>query len=134
MPSLGRTLLALVAVTTGIGGYIADWNTTHVYNPRWPPHAKFHNGQTMSTGLLLGVSAIYYLVRATPSPALELQSLYFATWLLCLNWIAQLSASLYPGSLPMDPEFGDGFPQLYICTGLLSVVGLGYALERRRMA
>lgn len=48
MPSLGRILLALVAVVTSVGGYIADWNETHVYNPRWPPHAKFHNGQTMS--------------------------------------------------------------------------------------
>jgi hypothetical protein len=48
MPSIGRILFGLVGVTTSVGGYIADWNETHVYNPRWPPHAKFHNGQTMS--------------------------------------------------------------------------------------
>lgn len=53
MPSLGRTLLGLVGVTTSVGGYIADWNETHIYNPRWPPHAKFHNGQTMSMYLPL---------------------------------------------------------------------------------
>ena len=40
----GRTILTLVAIVTAVGGYIADWNHTHVYNPRWPPHAKFHNG------------------------------------------------------------------------------------------
>jgi hypothetical protein len=48
MPSIGQILVALVGVATSTGGYIADWNETHIYNPRWPPHAKFHNGQTLS--------------------------------------------------------------------------------------
>jgi hypothetical protein len=40
----GRILLTLVALVTGLGGYVMDWNETHVYNPHWTPHAKFHNG------------------------------------------------------------------------------------------
>jgi hypothetical protein len=129
-PSPGRLILSSVAVTTAIGGYIADWNHTHVYNPRWPPHAKFHNGQTMSTGVLLGISSLYYLFRPTPNPR---QCLNFATWLLSLNWFAQLSASLYPGALPVDPEFGDGFPQAYICAVLFAFIAIGHWLERARI-
>jgi hypothetical protein len=133
--SVGRALLTLVAITTGVGGYIADWNDTHVYNPRWPPHAKFHNGQTMSTGVLLGMSALYYLYRpmSSSSGAAVQDSLHLVVWFLSLNWIAQLSAILYPGSLAMDPEFGDEFPQLYICAVLFGIIGTGYALERRRL-
>ncbi len=130
----GRILLTIVAVVTSVGGYIADWNHTHVYNPRWPPHAKFHNGQTMTSGLLLGGSALYLLYRRGPSsPAGSRDSLHFTTWLLSMNWIAQLSAALYPGSLPVDPEFGDGFPQAYLCAGLFTIIGTGYALERKRL-
>ena len=125
--------MAFVGITAGIGGYIADWNETHVYNARWPPHAKFHNGQTLSMGAILGASSLYYLFRKPASHAVEQDSLYTATLLASMNWIAQLSAVLYPGSLPMDPEFGDGFPQAYICAVLLSMVALGMMIERRRL-
>jgi hypothetical protein len=133
--SIGRSLLSLVAVTTAVGGFIADWDHTHVFNPRWPPHAKFHNGQTMSTGLLLGASALYYLMRPawTTSHSAARDSLHLVVWLLSLNWVAQLSAVLYPGALPLDPEFGEGFPQAYICTVLFALIGTGYTLERRRL-
>lgn len=35
MPNSGRYLLTLVALNTVISPFIADWNETHVYNPRW---------------------------------------------------------------------------------------------------
>ena len=43
----GKVLLSLVGLFTSTGCYFADWSDTHVFNPKWPPHAKFHNGQTM---------------------------------------------------------------------------------------
>jgi hypothetical protein len=48
----GKVLLSVVALFTSTGCYLADWSDSHVFNPRWPPHAKFHNGQTMSNSLL----------------------------------------------------------------------------------
>ncbi|KAK8159523.1 hypothetical protein IWX90DRAFT_302605 [Phyllosticta citrichinensis] len=60
----GRILLTLVALMTSTACFVADWNESHIYNHTWPGHAKFHNGQTMSMGLLLGVAALYYLYRA----------------------------------------------------------------------
>ncbi|TVY75760.1 hypothetical protein LSUE1_G007268 [Lachnellula suecica] len=134
----GRLLLTLSAITTTFGGFIADWNHTHVYNPNWPPHAKFHNGQTMSLGFCLGLSTLYYTWRNSNSNtniSLEKQKddLKTAAWLACMYWVTQLSAACYPGSLPVDPEFGDGFPQAWICAGEFVVVGLGVALEWRRL-
>ena len=36
----GRLLLTSVAVLTAVGGFLADWNRTHLLNPNWTPHAK----------------------------------------------------------------------------------------------
>lgn len=63
----GRTLLTLVALVTSTGCFLADWNETHIHNPTWPAHAKFHNGQTMSTGLALGLAALWHIWRP-PAP------------------------------------------------------------------
>ena len=65
--SLGRAMISLVSLVTAAGPYRADWNETHVKNPAWPPHAKFHNGQTMSLGLALGVTSLWQLWRAPSS-------------------------------------------------------------------
>src|ERR1700751_1461256 len=97
MPSVGRVLLALVGATTSIGGYIADWNETHVYNPRWPPHAKFHNAQTLVLGSLLGLVTLYMLWgRGDLRSAVLVCSLY---------WVAMLGSLAYPGTALTDPEF-----------------------------
>jgi hypothetical protein len=81
----------------------------------------------------LGFSALYYLFRSYPSPAIERESLYAATWLISLHWFAQLSGALYPGSLPVDPEFGEGFPQVYICAVLFGLIGVGMGLEIQKL-
>ncbi len=43
----------VVAFVTAIGGLLADYfiptsGRQHIKNPHWPPHAKFHNAQTIS--------------------------------------------------------------------------------------
>ncbi|PWY82038.1 hypothetical protein BO70DRAFT_396330 [Aspergillus heteromorphus CBS 117.55] len=129
-PTPGRCLIALSSLLTASGGYIADWNETHVFNPQWPPHARYHNGQTMTTGLLLGLSSLFYLCQTGHHSR---QALYTAAWLPALHLLAMLSGILYPGALPVDPAFGEGFPQLYICGTLLGMIGIGVGLEVRRV-
>ena len=53
-----RCIVAFVAVFD-YGGLVADaimppGAKQHLFNPRWPPHAKFHNGQTMLMGIFSG--------------------------------------------------------------------------------
>lgn len=134
MPGVGSILITLVGLTTSIGCYIADWNETHIHNPRWPPHARFHNGQTMSMGLILGLTTLYYLYRAAPTIEIRKQNLNTAAWIGSLYWITQLSAFFYPGSSAVDPEFGEGAPQLYISGAMLSSVVIGLWLERSSLS
>lgn len=121
----GRVCLTVTAFVTSVGCYIADWSESHVLNPRWPPHAKFHNGQTMTFGLTLGILTAYYTWRATPQPK---DSLRTAAILGSLYHVAAISAIFYPGTLAIDPEFGQGFPQLPLFLGMTGLPWLGYLL------
>ncbi len=127
----GRICLTAAALFNSIGPYAADWNETHVKNPRWPPHAKFHNGQTMSTGLVLGIFTAYYTWRSAPLNAAD--SLRTAAIMGSIYWVTALSGALYPGAKGTDPEFGEGFPQFWFFSGLGCLPWIGYWLEIRRM-
>lgn len=129
----GKLLLSVIAFVTSTGCYFADWSNTHVFNPRWPPHAKFHNGQTMSMGLCLGLCTAYFTWRRKPTIEVERADLFVAGLLGSLYWITGVSAGLYPGTLFIDPEFGEGHPQAYGFTVLAAMSWLGYWLEIRRL-
>lgn len=125
----GRVLLSLTSLTTMAGAFIADWNETHVFNPNWPPHAKFHNGQTMSMGLALGAGGLYSLWGR---PRYGTPQLAMATTFASMYWITQASAILYPGTALVDPPRKRG-GQPIIIAATLGLNALGYLLERRRL-
>ncbi len=55
----GRILLTSIAALTAVGGFLADWNKTHLFNKKWTPHAKFHDAMTILLGTTLGGSGVY---------------------------------------------------------------------------
>jgi hypothetical protein len=97
-----RLIFTLIGVSFPVAAHAADMNETHIYNPRWPPHAKFHNGQTLSMSLLLGGLTTFLAwwpsnnVPAMVGAAAGAASLYF---------ISQSIAILYPNTAYFDPEF-----------------------------
>jgi len=96
---LAYWLVTFVAVVTSFLAYVFDWNETHVFNPRWPPHAKFHNAQTLLLGSLLGLSSLLFLWRFRfVNAAIITASLY---------WVSQLGSLAFPGTALADPEFRD---------------------------
>lgn len=129
--SLGKGLISLVAIGTGIGPFRFDWNETHIYNPAWPPHAKFHNGQTMSMGAMLSAAALWQLWKESDNPR---QALDAAAAFASLYWITNVSAIFYPGSRAVDPPATGVFPQWKFTVPFLAMVGIGHTLERRAIA
>ncbi|GLY34205.1 hypothetical protein Amsp01_002290 [Amycolatopsis sp. NBRC 101858] len=126
----GKVLISLSAVGTMIGSYVADWNETHIHNPAWPPHAKFHNAQTMSMGTALGLAALYHLWK----PGRSRESLDSAAVIASLYGLTQLSAALYPGTASVDPPREDNWPQLKYTLPSLGLILLGYSLDRYRIS
>jgi hypothetical protein len=104
---ISKWIIAFVAVYGGLGGVLFDavipaTARQHQRNPDWPPHAKFHNGQTMMLGVLnmIAVLTMLFLLRPLTMPvflvAASLAEIYFASMLL---------APLLPGTAWSDPEF-----------------------------
>lgn len=134
--SLPRGLMASVNVLFAATAYYSDWSHTHVLNPRWPPHAKFHNGQSMSFGALSALTSLYLLGRRNANVEAAKDSLFTAAVVGSLTTIAGLSAILYPGTAFTDPEFDDGAligPQVYVFVIQLIVNWTSYTLENARL-
>ncbi|WP_328385892.1 hypothetical protein OHS81_18735 [Streptomyces sp. NBC_00400] len=105
----GKVMFSLVALFTAVSPYVADWNHTHVLNPLWPAHARFHNGQTMAMGTLLGLATLYFAWRRRGDAGSNLRA---AITFAGLYWVSQAAAILYPGAAYFDPQFDT--PDMYI--------------------
>ena len=135
----GRWLLASVAATTAVGGYITDWNQTHLFNPRWTAHAKFHDAQTILLGTLGGGSALILLRRTDGDQLVQLR---MATWILALFWLSMAGSILFPNTAQADPDFADLIPTIAgirlgptaVSLLMLGLIAIGYRLEQRRMS
>jgi len=78
MSFLGPILLSITPLQMAFGAFYNDFNETHVYHPNWPPHARFHNGQTMSISVVLSLTAMWFV----PSCAQSIYSKYVICILL----------------------------------------------------
>jgi hypothetical protein len=104
---IAKALVSLVALITAVGGALVDLvipvtARQHIYNPHWPPHAKFHNGQTISLGVLLGLLSLGLLWY--PGGDQQVQ-FHVAVIVASLYWLALLGAIIIPGTRWSDPEF-----------------------------
>ena len=50
----GKSLLTFLLGVFPLLNVLFDWNQTHVFNPAWPPHARFH----VTWGLVVAWSAV----------------------------------------------------------------------------
>lgn len=131
--STGRKILTGVAVATAVGGFLVDWNRTHLFNPAWPPHARFHDAQTISTGALLGSAGVLALRQGD-------EGILLGALLPAFFWVSMGTAFLYPGAQGLQAEFPEKVPRIggvwlderFAAAGMLGLGGLGYLLARRR--
>ena len=103
---IARWIIVFVAVFN-FGGLVADavvpaTAKQHLWNPRWPPHAKFHNGQTMLMGVLSGSLSLAILFGSRP---LTLPLFLIATAVAANYFAAMVFAAAFVGTAWTDPEF-----------------------------
>lgn len=133
---MDKILVYLVSFVTIFGAFLFDWDQTHIYNPNWPPHAKFHNGQTMSMGVALGLLSLWLIWRKAKPSKFEFN---LAVLVASLYWLTQASAIFYPGTDFFDPDTVNlprshvfGLPiQLALQVVLYALLGVSLGIRSR---
>jgi hypothetical protein len=133
---IAKWLIAFVAVFN-FGGVVADalvpaTAKQHLWNPHWPPHAKFHNAQTMLMGIFAGLLSLAILFG---SHSLTLPMFLFAACMAASYFVSMALAPVFPGTEWIDPEFvGDTgrplglVPQQLVTYVLCTIVLIAVAL------
>jgi hypothetical protein len=130
---VGRVLITLVALQTAVGGFVFDWNGSHVFNDRWSPHARFHGAMCVFLGLGMALLSLWYTWRKAGDERTNLQ---VGAWFASLLYLSFYPASFVPGARPSDPDhpvplvLGALSPQAIEGAVSIVVAVAGYLLAR----
>ncbi len=64
----GKIILSFVLIGGAAASVLVDWNQTHLFNPTWPPHAKFHDWAMLNHLLGTSALALWLLWRKSSEP------------------------------------------------------------------
>lgn len=90
----------------------------------------------MTMGAFIGLITFYTIFVLLPSTSSAKEQKLHLTWVLVLQnmiYLSSLSGILYPGAGWMDPQFGDGRPQLNGFPVILVVLWGAWGVEMRRL-
>jgi hypothetical protein len=106
----GRIALS-VPLAAGIIAFVAfQWNTTHVFNPKWHPHARFHAVQLGLFFITLSCIGFWLIWGNAISPP---TAAWLAAAVPVAFWGGEFAALLVPGTDPSpDPANPNTFPLL----------------------
>jgi hypothetical protein len=98
-----QLFMTLLWVSVAWGPISADFNATHILNPDWPPHSKFHMMMVFSDAVVLGLFGLYLCWGPTKSRLERLRlsavlGLLYTVGLL----VATVTMPLYGGSIRWD--------------------------------
>ncbi|HEY4639824.1 MAG TPA: DUF6640 family protein [Thermoanaerobaculia bacterium] len=101
--------LNLLAVWTTVNGLAADWNYTHLFNPQWSPHAKYHDAVSIAASIVLGLIGLIYLWR---DGARSTAYLEFSMVAQCAFWLSLLLGFTFPGTAETAYEHPEIVPSI----------------------
>jgi hypothetical protein len=138
----GRSLLTFAIGTFPVINVLADWNKTHIFNPTWPPHARFHAADMSVIVWSIAAIAIWLLWRRTTEPGVGTRVallVSFALWSPFLYvtllvpgtslWVVGTPPAAAPKIAGMIIE-----PQVVLAILFLLLTAWGYWLARSSAA
>ncbi|OHC30129.1 MAG: hypothetical protein A3J71_01695 [Pseudomonadales bacterium RIFCSPHIGHO2_02_FULL_60_43] len=125
--ALGKALLGFAIVATvGIVAIADVFNATHLFNPDWPGHARFHIGMQFTTLVIVSLFSLAALRRG---------QVWTAALAPASFWPGLFVAYLIPGTDVYASEALRelGTPiNLILAAVLLVITGLGVVLQRSK--
>ena len=130
----GRALLTGANVGTIIGTINADWNDSHIFNQRWPSHARFHGVVSLGTAAALSAYGVWRLWAPSPDRGAGRD---LAAAVPLAYWGSFFPAALVKGTGVEDPPHllprVVGIPINMFIAATISVLTLGSWLLDRRL-
>lgn len=133
---ISRMVLTGAAAGTIVGTGRADLNRTHVFNPAWAPHARFHNAAGWGTVTGAQLLGLWLLWRPGQRPGERDLAVRTAALLPVISWAPFFFAVSIRGT-GVEDEPGHlrriaGIPANLLPAALIpALCGLGYAFHRR---
>jgi len=103
---LGRGLLTLANMITLAAPVAADWNDSHIFNERWPGHARFHGVTALTMATVLSSVNIWSIWSGPgdrSDPGDRATARFFAAAVPVAYWAPFFLAPLVPGTAVDDP-------------------------------
>jgi hypothetical protein len=101
---IAATLLTLTALVYAVVPPIVDSNPTHILNPEWTAHARFHTVWQVSVNSMLGLSSVLLVWWPGTNQALRIK---IGALLGCIAlggfYVAAMTRHLYGGAFS-DPN------------------------------
>ena len=97
---LGRGLLTVANVITVAAPFAADWNDSHIFNERWPAHARFHGVTALAMAATLSSLNIWSIWSSASD---RTTARFFAAAIPVAYWAPFFVAPLVPGTAVDDP-------------------------------
>ncbi len=133
---LGRNLLTLANMITAVAPVVADWNDSHVFNERWPSHARFHGVNELAMTMTLSSLNIWSVWRGTSDQA---TARFFAAAVPVAYWAPFFPTLLVPGTAVDNPPHRvrrlAGVPASLLGAAAISATAVaGWFIDRRAAA
>src|SRR5882757_561072 len=135
---LGKWILSFVLVVGAIVSTAVDWNTTHLLNPAWHPHARFHDALFLALLVAMSLVVLWLLWRRSTEPevAIKVAALFSAavwTPFLYIEALIPGTSLLAADNVPVLKVAGLSLaPNLVIAIVMLLLTAVAYGLARDR--
>src|ERR1700746_4169596 len=113
---LGRRRLTLVNMITAGAPLAADCNDSHIFNERWPAHARFHGVTALAMTTALSSANIWSVWSGHRD---QTAARFFAAAVPVAYWAPFFLAPLVPGTAVDDPPH----PVQRVAGGPISLLG-----------
>jgi hypothetical protein len=133
---LGRSLLTLANVITVAAPLAADWNDSHIFNNRWPAHARFHGVTALAMVTTLSSLNIWSIWSGASD---RTTARFFAAAVPVAYWAPFFLAPLVPGTAVEDqphpvPRLAGMPTSLLGAAATTATAAVGWFLDRRSAA
>ena len=97
---IAKLLIIIPTIWYSIIPPIVDFTLTHVFNPAWVGHARFHTVWLLTTNTLIGIIALVFLFRKIPTQILGMRIAGLLSLCVYAGFFgAALSMGAYDGTL-----------------------------------